>query len=177
MVDTTAPHAVRAGDSATWIVSFPKYPASKGWALSLTLVNGDTVNTTAFNVRSLGDEYEVTLGASESAQLTPGTYVLYHTLSLGDERHTVQEKRFTVKHNVTTQHDPRSQAERTLQAIRDLLEGKADDDQQMVQYAGRTLSRYTFEQLIQIESRLARTVARERAAKAGHKGFIGARFR
>jgi hypothetical protein len=46
----------------------------------------------------------------------------------------------------------------------------------MIQYNGRTLSRYTFEALETIRSRLKRTVARERERRRGSKGRIGVKF-
>lgn len=175
MVTTTKPKRLHAGDSASWVADFPNYPASEGWSLKYSLSSASNVYT--LTASPLGDDFEVSIASSVSSTFAPGLYTLIGYVEKGDERHTVTEDRFEVLPNITEAHDRRSQAERTLQAIRDLLEGKASDDQQMIQYAGRTLSRYTFEQLIAIESRLARRVAREKQARRGSRGFIGAVFR
>ena len=172
MVNT--PSRLNAGDSLEWVASFAGFPASQGWNLIYVLTNATNSYTTEFVVSPLGDDFAVSVSAAASANLVTGDYSLFAVASKGAQRQTVAETRFRVLPAVTTLHDRRTQAERTLQAIDDLLEGKADDDQQMIQYAGRTLSRYTFEQLEQIRSRLRRTVARQRARKAGAKSFIGA---
>jgi hypothetical protein len=175
MVTTTAPKRLHAGDSASWVANFPEHPASEGWALKYSLSNASNVYT--LTASPLGDDFEVSLTSTASAAFAPGLYTLIGYVEKEDLRVSVSTTRFEVLPDVTQAHDRRSQAERTLQAIRDVLEGKASDDQQMIQYAGRTLSRYTFEQLITIESKLARTVARERARKAGHRGLIGVQLR
>lgn len=175
MVNT--PTRLNAGDSLEWGASFVGFPASKGWSLSFALTNSTHSYTTEFVVSPLGDDFSISLSATNSAALAVGEYALFAIMQKGDKRQTVGETRFRVLPNVTTLHDRRTQAERTLEAIEALLEGKADDDQQMIQYAGRTLSRYTFEHLEQIRSRLRRTVARQRARKAGAKSFIGAVLR
>lgn len=175
MVATTAPKRLNAGDSASWVVAVPGHPASDGWSFKYSLTNASHVHT--LTATALGDDYSIRLGSSESASFAPGLYTLIGYVERSDERVQVSSQRLEILPNLTEAHDRRSQAERTLSAIRDLLEGKATDDQQMIQYAGRTLSRYTFEQLLAIESRLARQVAREKARKAGSKGIIGAVFR
>jgi len=173
----TSPQRLNAGDSLTWIARFAAYPASAGWQLRYTLTSAEQVYSNAFTVSPLGNDFSVALSPSNSATLAAGDYVLFATVEKDNARHTVQETRFTVMPAITEAQDRRTQAERTLSAIEDLLEGKASDDQQMIQYAGRTLSRYTFEQLAQIRSRLRRTVARQHARKAGAKPFIGAVLR
>lgn len=174
MVASTKPTRLNAGDSASWVASLPAYPASSGWSLSFALVNSTASHPIA--ATALGDDFEVSISSSASIGYTPGVYTLIGYVAKGGERIQVSESRLDVFPDVTVAADRRTQAERTLAAIEDLLEGKADDDQQMIQYAGRTLSRYTFDQLEAIRSRLKRTVAREQARKAGHKGSIGVRF-
>jgi len=179
----TSPQRLYAGDSLTWIARFAAYPASAGWQLRYTLTSAQQVYSNVFTVSSLSDDFRVSddfsvaLSPLKSATLAAGDYVLFATVEKDNARHTVQETRFTVLPAITEAQDRRTQAERTLSAIENLLEGKASDDQQMIQYAGRTLSRYTFEQLAQIRSRLRRTVARQHARKAGAKPFIGAVLR
>ena len=175
MVKNTAPRRLNAGDSASWVVSLPNYPATEGWSLKYAIANAS--QNYALTASALGDDFEVVIPSSTSSSYSPGLYALIGYVEKDDQRTEVSSNRLEILPNVTSLHDRRTQAERTLQAIRDLLEGKATDDQQMIQYAGRTLSRYTFEQLIAIESRLARRVAREKAARKGHKGIIGAVFR
>ena len=175
MVKPLLPKRLNAGDSASWVASFADYPASQGWDLRYSLTNGSNVFSVA--TKALGDDYEVVIGSSLSSTFSPGQYSLIGYVMKDDERYIVSTSDLEVMPDVTVKADRRSQAERTLQAINDLLEGKADDDQQMIQYAGRTLSRYTFEQLEAIRSRLARTVAREKDRKAGRKGSIGVKLR
>lgn len=175
MVNT--PNQLNAGDSLDWVVSFPDFPASDGWGLIYVLTNATNSYTTEFVVSPQEDAFAVSLSVEDSVNIAVGDYTLFAVVNKEKQRKTAAQTRFSVLPNVTSLHDRRTQAERTLQAIEDMLEGKAEDDQQMIQYAGRTLSRYTFEQLEQIRSRLKRTVLRERARKAGAKPFIGARFR
>jgi len=169
------PKKLYAGDSASWLASFPEFLASEGWSLSYVLSNANGAHT--ITSTPIGDDFQVQITSTASSAFAPGRYSLIGYVEQGDDRHVVSESSLEVFPNITEAVDRRSQAERTLQAIRDMIEGKASDDQQMIQYQGRTLSRYTFEQLIMIESRLARTVAREHARKSGSRGFIGVTLR
>lgn len=170
------PSRIHAGDSAAWLVNFPEYRPDQGWVLAYRLSNQSA--SYVVNAQALGDDFEVKITATQSRSFTAGKYTLigYVTKVATDERVVVSETSLEVNPDITQAIDRRSQAERTLEAVRALLEGKANEDQQMLQYNGRTLSRYTISDLLTFESRLARTVAREKSRKAGQKGFIGVRI-
>jgi hypothetical protein len=171
---TSKPSRLRAGDSVAWVESLPGFSPADGWTLAYSISNP----TKALQVQAtpLGGDFQVSISSAVSATLTPGSYTLIGYVSKAGQRHSLTETLLTVIPDVTAAVDRRSQAERTLEAINALLEGKASDDQQMIQYAGRTLSRYTFAELTAFASKLSRTVARERARKRGEKGFIGVRL-
>ena len=125
MVNT--PSRLNAGDSLEWVASFAGFPASQGWSLIYVLTNATNSYTTEFVVSPLGDDFAVSVSAAASANLVTGDYSFFAVASKGAQRQTVAETRFRVLPAVTTLHDRRTQAERTLEAIEALLEGKADD--------------------------------------------------
>lgn len=172
----TTPNSVHAGDSLTWSVEFPDYPADE-WSLSTSLNKPPSdFHLDPFTVLAVGSAFQLSLTTTVSSTLNPGVYTLAYAVSSGTDRCTVHSTSIEVLPDVSAQYDPRSDTEKTLEAVIALLEGKVSDDTQMLQYDGRTLSRYTFTELETLRSRLLRTLAREKARKAGSKGLIGVRF-
>lgn len=170
----TTPTRLNAGFSLAWVASFPGFTASEGWSLSYQLTNHTNAHT--IPATALGDDFQVVISPALSSTFAPGSYRLFAIAQKADDRRILANTSFEVLPDITKAVDLRSTAERTLEAIEALLEGKATDDQQMIQYNGRTLSRYTFEALETLRSRLKRTVARERERRRGSKGRIGVKF-
>ena len=168
------PTRLNAGFSLAWVSSFPGFTASEGWSLSYQLTNHKNAHT--IPATALGDDFQVEISPALSSTFAPGSYRLFAVAQKGEDKRILTSSSFEVLPDITKAADLRSPSERTLEAIEALLEGKATEDQQMIQYNGRTLSRYTFEALETLRSRLKRTVAREKERRRGGKGRIGVKF-
>lgn len=163
------------GISASYSPSLGSDTPTEDWEVYLYL----TTPSSSVEVEGLrnGDDWVFVFNSSETAALAARKHQAAIVAKKGAAADLIAEFTAVVKPDPTKAHDRRTQAERTLDAVRAMLEGKATDDQQMVQYDGRTISRYTFEALIQLENKLTRRVQRERNRKAGHSGILKTRRR
>ena len=68
------PTTVAAGDTWLWQQVFPDYPASEGWSVSYRFRGANVLDTAAGEVAYSGTTATVTIAATNTATLTPGTY-------------------------------------------------------------------------------------------------------
>ena len=130
-IPTTEPYELPAGDTWTWTKSLPNYPATE-WTLSYELLLLDaaatniTITATADGTDHLVDESPTT-----TAPYAPGKYKYkaYATNNSDGRRFTVDTGHFNVTPDfATSTEDPRSVVKRTLDALEEMLLGKASAD-------------------------------------------------
>jgi hypothetical protein len=112
----------------------------------------------------------VTIPSSETAAWAPGWYqwIAYVTDSSNNNRTQLAGGRVKILPDVagsTSPIDPRSQNEKTLWAINQLIAGRSTGDVQMYEIAGRKLVKMTIKELIYFRGIVSAWVRKERKAR------------
>lgn len=150
---TAIPNSLNAGDQWEWTVTNGDYPASDGWVMTYTLINSDgriSITSTASD-----DSHVVDFDASD---VSAGSYEYQQYFTLSGERKTADRGFVEVKPDFASaaNYDGRSHVKKVLDAIRANLEGVASKSQQSYSIEGRSLSRYSLEELSNLEQRYER---------------------
>lgn len=162
------------GDSATWLDDPIRLPngtladPAGGWTLRYYLrgpVSKDLTATAAVS----GGGWSTTLTASDSALLTAGPYGWAAQVSKAGERLTVGRGQTTIERDlaaVSGTHDPRSAAQRALEACEAALATFSASGGKVKSYqiAGRTMEFQTLGEVLQLQKFWALRVATEQAA-------------
>lgn len=166
---TREPESFNAGDTVEWIKEVSDYPASQGYSLVYYLRGPSSIDITA---TADGDNYKVFLSSSDTSNYTPGTYWWNAYIINGTERYKVDEGKIEIKPNLAnlTSFDGRTHAEKVLEAINTILEGKTDDVEEYT-IAGRNIKRMSVSELIKWRTFYIQEVKREKRAKELSKGF------
>lgn len=180
-IPTIEPKKFTAGDTVKWTKSFPDFPASDGWVLSYAFVNADGAfgETTS---EADGDGFLVTISASESGAITAGEYTWQAYVTLDTERFQVGRGLVVVAANFADGAvDGRSDTKVILDALTALMKGTATSEQASVSINGRSISKYTLGERIQLIEFYKREYAREQREEAiesglGHRGKVRIRF-
>lgn len=161
------PISATAGDTISWQKSLPDYPASAGWVLSYAFIGVDVHSAVAI---ADGDDFTVTITATDSAAWVPGDYVWQATVAFGAERYTVATGRLSILADLTRQtagFDARSSARRMLDAVEAVLERRASSAELEVTYNGRALKYMPISDLLALRDRCRADVrAEDNAARA-----------
>lgn len=122
MTATTEPTRVTAGDTVTWLKSLSDYPATSGWVLSYTLING-TAKITATATAS-GADHLVSIAAATTAGWAAGTYTWQAVVTKAAERYTVGQGTIIVAPDLAAAatYDTRTSARKALDAVNVLME-------------------------------------------------------
>jgi hypothetical protein len=146
------PSEVVAGDTWAWkradlAADFP--PAS--YTLSYALKReGATGASTMITAAESGDEYQVTVAAATTATYAAGVWrwEAYATRQSDGARVRVGYGQLIVKPNLAAATtDPRGHAQRMLDAIEALLEGRATKDVNSMSIKDRSLTKMTVQEL------------------------------
>jgi len=173
------PETITAGDSVSWTKTFSDYPASS-WTLTYALVmTGTLIEVTA---SASDDDYLVELAAATTADYSPGVYKYQAYVTGGtSERYTVGTGSIEVLPDFASQatgYDDRSFAKTCLDNIEAILEGKATADNYNYSIAGRSLSKYSWDELLSARSYFKNEYRIESAIEADKEqsNLIKARF-
>lgn len=167
------PGEIAIGETLEWRKSFADYKAGDGWALTYYFRGAGPGFDKA--AAADGDDFRVTVPAATTAQLAPGKYYFEARASDGSVEHVVARGEATavvsLKGMATTATlDGRSSAQRILDAIDAVIEGRATSDQQSYKIGQRELSRIPLADLIAARTRYAQIVSRERRAARRREG-------
>lgn len=123
---------------------------------------------------ALEDDYLFTIASATSAAFTVGEY--HYQLEIernsDNERIVVDRGQITVSTDFDDNVDPRHHAEIMLDKIESILEGKADSDVSSYSINGRSLSKFSPDELVQWRDYYKREVGlikRKEAIKHGRK--------
>jgi hypothetical protein len=169
-VPTSEPDRLTAGDTWTWSRAFPDYPASE-YTISYAIAGATALSWDAAYAVVSGDGVVITIPATATADLVPGTYrwVAYATLS--STRYTADSGVFTVEPNLAVFADGEALThnERMLALVEAALEERltgvsAGGRGTVENYAveGRQVSLIPTEQLSILLGKYRRAVSRER---------------
>ena len=168
------PPTLTAGDTWRWYsdVLSREHPPADGWSVQWHLVGATETHT--FAASDDGGRWLVEVPAATTANIAPGLYEARAVATNGVERITWYGGRVEVAPDPTTATatDPRSHAEKVLEAIRAVIEGRATKDQESYSINGRSLSRTPLSDLLELEREYARRVARERRARDREAGRL-----
>lgn len=164
---TNEPSQLRAGDTWAWRREdlAADYPAS-AWALTYRFKNaagGFEIVATAD-----GDHFVVNHPASTTASISAGTYTWAAQAVNGADKYTVDHGTLEVLANLfsgtaTAASDQRSHNQKTLDAIKAVIENRASKDQEEYTIAGRSLKRTPMADLILLLNFYEARVAGEQA--------------
>lgn len=168
---TTEPASIRAGDSLSWLISLPDYPAASGWSLSYALVNADGRIT--LTSAASGNSHSVTATAATTANYKAGTYTYHCRVSNGADVVTVAVGTIDVLPDLATMValDTRTHAAKVLAKIEAWLE---NHDPAVAEYeiAGRRMKYIPIAELLKLRDRYSREVR----GQGGKSGRIYLRF-
>ncbi|GAA5442641.1 hypothetical protein Misp06_00815 [Microbulbifer sp. NBRC 101763] len=168
----TEPRTFIAGDSISWSRTLHDYLPEDGWTLTYRLVS--VGKSYVINTAANGSAHQVALTGADTAAWIDGEYSLVAWVQNGTNRHTIDNWRVRIKPNpASADYDPRSHAEKMLEALRQLLQKKAGSGKQSITVDGQTVTFTTWDEMVQAEKHYTGKVKaqrrRERERRTGRK--------
>lgn len=167
------PTTLQAGDTISWTVELPDYPASSGWSLSYRLINAEAViDIDATTDPERPGAFRVDIPASTSAGHFAGVYTCVRYVTRGAERITIDKQEWRILPDLTSAQptDARSEARRALDDLRAALRRWLASQGTVAEYeiAGRRMRFASAEDILKrihlAEAEVARELQDERAA-------------
>ena len=171
-----APSEFVSGDSVTWSVTLPLYPAASGWAVTYAARGAGSIDITSTGA---DDVHTVSITAAATAALVPGAYTLqgYAANAGTGLRVTFYTGRLLVRANVAAAvagYDGRSHARRVLDAVEAVLEGRAGKEIMESAVDGLVLKSIPHEKLLLLRQKYLAFVGQETTGDALNAGQFGA---
>ena len=141
------PDKITKGDTVSWKKALSCYKPGDGWTLTYYFRGVETLDKAA---TASGDDHLLSLTAANTDTLTAGDYSWSAKVTDGSEVVTVATGRFTVLTDLADEaagYETRPYVKRVLDAIESLMEGKVTKDASSYSIQGRSLTRYSFEEL------------------------------
>ena len=162
---TKEPETLTSGVTWKWKKTLADYPASE-WGLVYYLRrNGDTL--TSYNTTADGDDHLLNVVATITTLRGAGEYDLVGIVTKGAEKFVVYQGRVEVLPNPQQSgaYDPRTHAEKVIDAIEAVLESRATKEILNFSVEGNSLSSIPHADLLALRSRYRIEVEREKAAE------------
>lgn len=170
---TRLPQRIVGGSTVRWtFANTSDYPAPTWTAFVDFVAAGDHQQVAASDAGDGTHLFEIDPATSDN--FTPGPYSWQQWVTDGtdvcvvDEGTTLFVADFA---DQTTGYDARSFARQALEAIEARIVGKASKDQLAFSIAGRSVSRYAWEELLDARDRFRKEVAREVRAERARRGL------
>lgn len=156
-----------AGSTVTWKKLLYDFPASLGWVVKYFLRGPSRLDITC---TADGDEHVAIIEASDSAKLKPGRYWMQGRVEKDGEKHvfTAGMLELEVVPGLDAESanvDLRSQAERIVAEIDDLIERSTGGDTFEYEVEGHRKKNYTRTELLELRKTYQRKVNSERRRK------------
>lgn len=168
MADTTltaVPVSFYQGDTLALLVSLSDYPANEGWALSYSFRGGgSSIDLTSV---ASGSSHLVSVAATVTTDWLPGNYSGIGKVTDGTTVITVWRGTLQILADLSEEaenYDPRSHAQKCLDAINAVMEGKATKDVLQTTIAGQSVGRMTWTELMSAKAYYQDLVDKERTA-------------
>lgn len=160
---TSEPATIYCGDTISWKISLPDYPATAGWVLKYNAVSSAGV----FALVSVADgsDHLVSAAKATTDAFTPGNYSLVKFVDNGTELVTLEQIPLIVKPNLagaTVATDARSANEIILAAIDAAMLGTASSDQKRIKLGDKEIERHSQDSLTTFRNNYALAVWQER---------------
>ncbi|WP_281629187.1 hypothetical protein [Vibrio sp. St2] len=172
----TIPTQISAGTSVSW--SFEHELADGTWQFTYCLRG--MPEPIDIEAASAGGSVSVTKTAKETENWKAGTYECRLFASKGDDNQLIEITRVVIDPDfskLTAGHDPRSHAERMLESIDKVLEGRPLSDHEEYSIEGRSIKRIPIKELHSLRKVYAQKVKREKNGGKLSIGKIVHRFR
>ena len=159
------PKSTTAGTTLALSLALTAYPAPD-WSATLILRGAQSIDLTS---RPDGKLHTFTTAADVTASWKPGDYWYSLRVTDGTEVYEVETGTLTVDPDLAavSEFDGRTHAERTLQAIEAVIEGRASKDQDSYRINNRELRRTPISQLLKLRDVYRQEVRRLRASRRG----------
>ena len=172
---TTEPTEVVVGDYIQWKRTDlgADYPNNLYTATYVARITGGGANEIQLTGTASGDDYLFTVDSATSADFAPGEYhwQLEIVRDSDSNRIVVDRGYFTALPDLdVNQSDPRTHAEIMIDKIESLLNGKADADVSSYSIAGRSLTKLSFNELVEARDYYKREHQREIIAERIRRG-------
>ena len=178
------PQQVTAGTSWRWERSFGSFPADT-WQLNYFF--REVTGKYSFDILAVNSNkaFQVNLVPNTTKEYSPGVYSGQGFVSQGSERFIVYDNQIEVGTDFALQgvgKDTRSHAQKVLEAIKGLLEGKFVEDASSYSIAGRSITKLDVQELINAknyyESLVVMEIRNQRAKQGLQTGqVVRARFK
>ena len=179
------PATVVVGDFIQWKRSdfIADYPSDLYTATYIARITGGGSSEIQLPMTGSATYYLATVSSSDSADFDPGFY--HYQLEIvrnsDDERIVIDRGSFTALPDLDVNNaDPRSHAAILLSKIETILSGKADADVSSYSIAGRSLTKMSFQELIEVRNFYKAEVSREKQlldVSHGRKGHATVQVR
>lgn len=165
------PLSLTAGITYERVVALERYPASDGWAMSAMLRGPAIINLTGTVVDG---KHKLTASATTTAAWITGLYSYSVRVAKDAEVFEVEHGQTEILPDMNAQatgFDGRTHAERTLDAIEAVIEGRASMDQDRYRINNRELQRTPIPELLTLRDRYRSEVQIEKQRARGGKLF------
>lgn len=162
-IPSSEPDQLIAGDTAAWRRSLGQYPANDGWVISYALVQQRTGLQILITGTADGADHLVNVPADTTAGWQEGAYSAFGSVSKGPDRFTIWKGTIEILPNPAGADpgDPRSHAQRVLDAISQVLEGRATQEVLEFTVEGTVLRKATVSDLLMLRDRYLVIVRKE----------------
>ncbi|WP_198556044.1 hypothetical protein [Halomonas sp. MES3-P3E] len=159
------PKSTTAGTTLALSLALTAYPAPD-WSATLILRGAQSIDLAS---QPDGKLHTFTTAADVTASWKPGDYWYSLRVTDGTEVYEVETGTLTVDPDLAavSEFDGRTHAERTLQAIEAVIEGRASKDQDSYRINNRELRRTSISQLLKLRDVYRQEVRRLRASRRG----------
>lgn len=158
-----------AGETLNYVAQAADYPASSGWVATLYLNPRAGGTATSVTGTASGADHLLQVSATTTATWAAGWWAWEIWMAKGAERYRLEAGQLQVVAGLigaAAGTDTRSAAEVGLDAVRAMIRGTATAGVKRYRIGGRELERYSIDELVTLESKLAADVQREQAAAA-----------
>lgn len=162
------PTTAVAGDTWLWQQAFPDYPSSEGWSLAYAFRGAGLLDTESSEVVQDGTNVTVTVVASRTATLQPGTYywtaIATGSSSYAGRVHTAGSGVLEVTRNLSTSAEGEALTweEQTLPVLEAAIAGKLTDDMSSYMIGGRQVVTIPLREQLDLRDKMRRAIARQR---------------
>ena len=164
---TAVPSAIYAGDTLLFELAGGNYPANESWTLTADFRASEATAITAVaSADSDGTSHLFNVAAATTAQWLPAVYRGIIRASNGSHTATIWTGTLEVLSDYAQMEsgtDTRSHAQKCLDAIESVLEGKATRDALSTTIAGQSITRMTFDELLRAKTFYQSVVDQENA--------------
>lgn len=161
---------IHIGDTIDETISLPNYPAGDGWSLKIVITN--SANKYVIESTADGDDHSIDVaGGGGTDTWTAGKYRWVAFAIKDGKRQRISSGDIEVLPDVEAlAADLRSHAEKVLEAIEAVIEGKASTDDYDTTVNGKRLVRYNYEELLKLRNQYRAEVKAQRWGRDKRQG-------